>query len=176
MQNWPFFVSSKYQIPLGSRSVYEKRSKTSVWSSNFVSKTGSRWWFCSPPHAPMFCFRMLLKHSTLFASYDATAEVRSGLTGLDEAFPRQNAVLLYGYLQGCVEKTSLRYSPIPSFSRSSWRIVSKYIRRCVSFAVIQQSLVASSQFFSSFSQISINYLPILDFKVHTSISETLMPF
>jgi len=39
-----------------------------------------------------------LKHSTLVASKDTTAEVRSVLTGLDEAFPRCDAVILYDYL------------------------------------------------------------------------------
>jgi hypothetical protein len=41
---------------------------------------------------------MLLKHSSLVASKDATAEMQSGLTGLDEAFPRCLAVILYDYL------------------------------------------------------------------------------
>jgi hypothetical protein len=41
---------------------------------------------------------MLLKHSTLVASKDANAEVQSGLTGLDEIFPRCDAVILYGHL------------------------------------------------------------------------------
>jgi len=45
-----------------------------------------------------FHFRMLLKHSTLVASNDAIAEVRSGLTGLDETFPRCDSVILYAYL------------------------------------------------------------------------------